>query len=162
MLCLAYTYTKQCRHYDAGIRNWVAAKVSLDQDGSPRGTKDEDLPKGEPVTLFRSLRDGPRAVDQLLLAPRYWSIAHKLHSYTCSSRDQLLELKLNSTCHVVMCKKSPLVGQTKQCVLSWLSNLLCVSQSASAVCWLCVLKLLICCLGAPWWWPVTLLGVRCS
>ncbi|DBB02944.1 TPA: Rab3 GTPase-activating protein non-catalytic subunit [Trebouxia sp. C0004] len=56
--------------YRAGIRNWVAAKVSLDQDGPPRGTKDEDLPKGEPVTLFRSLRDGPRAVDQLLLAPR--------------------------------------------------------------------------------------------
>lgn len=54
-----------------GIRNWVAAKVSLDPPGSPRGSKDEEhLPKGEPVTLFRSLRDGPRAVDQLLLAPR--------------------------------------------------------------------------------------------
>lgn len=61
--------------HDAGIRNWVAAKVSLDQPGSPRGSKDEDLPKGEPVTLFRSLRDGPRAVDQLLLAPRYRGIA---------------------------------------------------------------------------------------
>ncbi len=128
MFCLAYTCTKQYRHCDAGIRNWVAAKVSLDQDGSPRGTKDEDLPKGEPVTLFRSLRDGPRAVDQLLLAPRYWSIARKLHSRTCSGCGQLLELTLNSTRHMVRREQSPHGGQTKQCVLSWLSNLLCVSQ----------------------------------
>ncbi len=113
---------------NAGIRDWVAAKVSLDQDGSPRGTKDEDLPKGEPVTLFRSLRDGPRAVDQLLLAPRYWSIAHNLHARTCSSYDQLLELTLKSTCHVVRCKQSLLVGQIKQSVLSWLSKLLCLLQ----------------------------------
>ena len=136
MLCLAHTCTKQCRHCIAGIRNWVAAKVSLDQDGSPRGTKDEDLPRGEPVTLFRSLRDGPRAVDQLLLAPRYWSTAHKLRSCTSSSCDQLLELKLNSRRHVVMCQQSLLVGQAKQCVLSWVSNLLCLSQIASLVCWL--------------------------
>ena len=119
--------------HDAGIRNWVAAKVSLDQDGSPRGTKDEALPKGEPVTLFRSLRDGPRAVDQLLLAPRYWSIAHKLHSRTCSSCGQLLELTLDSTCHVVS-KQSLLVGQTKQCVLSWLINVLCMSYERSVGC----------------------------
>lgn len=55
----------------AGIRNWVAAKVIPDQPVSPSGTKDDDnLPKGESVTLFRSLRDGPRAVERLLLAPR--------------------------------------------------------------------------------------------
>lgn len=54
-----------------GIRNWVAAKVIPDQPGSPRSAKeDENLPKGESVTLFRSLKDAPRAVDTLLLAPR--------------------------------------------------------------------------------------------
>lgn len=58
----------------SGLRNWVAAKASTDppaQPGSSQNPKEDDLPKGEPVTLFRSLRDGPRAVDQLLLAPRY-------------------------------------------------------------------------------------------
>ena len=56
-----------------GLRNWVAAKTSMDQLAQPGASntpKEEDLPKGEPVTLFRSLRDGPRIVDQLLLAPR--------------------------------------------------------------------------------------------
>lgn len=51
-----------------GIRNWVAAKVIPEQPGSAK--EDENLPKGEPVTLFRALKDAPRAVDRLLLAPR--------------------------------------------------------------------------------------------
>ncbi|KAL3159591.1 hypothetical protein ABBQ38_010003 [Trebouxia sp. C0009 RCD-2024] len=57
--------------FRAGLRNWVAAKVIAEQPGSPRAAKDDEkLPKGESVTLFRSLKDGPRAVDRLLLAPR--------------------------------------------------------------------------------------------
>lgn len=55
----------------AGIRSWVAAKVISDQPGSPRSAKeDENLPKGESVAIFRSLKDAPRAVDRLLLAAR--------------------------------------------------------------------------------------------
>ena len=66
----------------AGIRNWVAAKVIADQPGSPRSAKeDENLPKGESVALFRSLKDAPRAVDRLLLAPRSPHVAdhHVIH-----------------------------------------------------------------------------------
>ena len=63
------TYRNMCAF--EGIRNWVAAKVISDQPGSPSSAKeDENLPKGESVTLFRSLKDAPRAVDMLLLAPR--------------------------------------------------------------------------------------------
>ena len=67
-----YTRRKMRSKYvqcGVGIRNWVAAKVSLDQPGSP-SKEEEHLPRGEPVTLFRSLRDIPRVVHQLLLAPR--------------------------------------------------------------------------------------------
>ena len=59
--------------HNAGIRNWVSGKSSIDQSaqpGTPKTGKDEDLPKGESVTLFRTLKDDSRAVDQLLLAPR--------------------------------------------------------------------------------------------
>ena len=57
----------------------------LAQPGPSKTPKEEDLPKGEPVTLFRSLRDGPRVVDQLLLAPRSFSTLvlyglHKIHT----------------------------------------------------------------------------------
>lgn len=58
---------------NAGIRNWVSGRSSIDesgQPGTPKAGKDEDLPKGESVTLFRTLKDDSRAVDQLLLAPR--------------------------------------------------------------------------------------------
>lgn len=66
-----------------GIRNWVAAKVISDQPGSPKTAKeDENLPKGESVTLFRSLKDAPRAVDRLLLAPRSPLIAPSCQPHT--------------------------------------------------------------------------------
>lgn len=106
----------------------MAAKVSLDQDGSPRGTKDEDLPKGEPVTLFRSLRDGPRAVDQLLLAPRYWSTAHDCFHIPVAI--VICVPGLNSAHHVTCSgvSRACLLDKPKQCVLFWLCHLMCMSQ----------------------------------
>eukprot|EP00891_Asterochloris_glomerata_P000897 jgi/Astpho2/897/fgenesh1_pg.00016_%23_99_t len=68
--------------YRAGIGRWLTSKVagsgeaggSSSPPGSPAAAttpqKEEDLPRGEPVPLFRSLQDPPRRVHHLLVAPR--------------------------------------------------------------------------------------------
>ena len=96
----------ECVCICAGIRNWVAAKVISDQPGSPRSAKeDENLPKGESVTLFRSLKDAPRAVDKLLLAPRSPHVADHYVSHIQDSSPVLAA----SCCIVVLCFHAALI-----------------------------------------------------
>ncbi len=71
------------RRCPAGIGRWLTSKVagsgeaggSSSPPGSPAAAttpqKEEDLPRGEPVPLFRSLQDPPRRVHHLLVAPRW-------------------------------------------------------------------------------------------